>query len=78
MTTVPHTPLRSMGKAYEHYIGKALPTCSYSKNSLLTALGNCKARMVGCQYMISLVPRPHPARLLLAMVAQECTPTSRP
>ena len=30
--------------------GKALPTCSYTKNSLLTALVNCKARMVSCQY----------------------------
>ena len=37
-------------KAYEHHVGKALPTCSYTKNSLLTALVNCKARMVSCQY----------------------------
>ena len=27
-----------LGKAYEHHVGKALPTCSYTKNSLLTAL----------------------------------------
>ena len=30
-------------KAYEHHIGKVLPTCSYTKNSLLTALVSCKA-----------------------------------
>ena len=35
---------------YEHHVGKALPTCSYTKNSLFTALVNCKARMVSCQY----------------------------
>ena len=40
----------ALGKAYEHHIGKALPTCSYTKNSLFTALVNCKARMVSCQY----------------------------
>ena len=40
----------ALGKAYEHHVGKALPTCSYTKNSLLTALVNCKARMVSCQY----------------------------
>ena len=28
----------ALGKAYEHHVGKALPTCSYTKNSLLTAL----------------------------------------
>ena len=40
----------ALGKAYEHHIGKVLPTCSYTKNSLFTALVNCKARMVSCQY----------------------------
>ena len=44
-------PSAALGKAYEHHVGgKAPPTCSYSKNSLLTTLVNCKARMVGCQY----------------------------
>ena len=41
----------AVGKAYEHYVGKALAFLSYSKNSLLTALVNCKAMMVGCQYV---------------------------
>ena len=40
-------PLAALGKAYEHHVGKALPTCSYTKNSLLTALVNCKASMHG-------------------------------
>ena len=40
----------ALGKAYEHHVGKVLPTCSYTENSLLTALVNCKARMVSCQY----------------------------
>ena len=31
-------PPAALGKAYEHHVGKALPTCSYTKNSLLTAL----------------------------------------
>ena len=45
-------PPAALGKAYEHHVGKALPkaTCSYTKNSLLTALVNCKARIVSCQY----------------------------
>ena len=43
-------PPAALGKAYEHHVGKVLPTCSYTKNSLLTALVNCKARMVSCQY----------------------------
>ena len=46
----PPPPPAALGKAYEHHVGKALPTCSYTKNSLLTALVNCKARMVSCQY----------------------------
>ena len=40
----------ALGKAYEHHVGKALPTCSYTKNSLLTALVNCKAKVISCQY----------------------------
>ena len=40
----------ALGKAYEHRVGKALPTCSYTNNSLLTPLVNFKARMVSCQY----------------------------
>ena len=43
-------PLAALGKVYEHHVGKALPTCSYTKKSLLTALVNCKARMVSCRY----------------------------
>ena len=43
-------PPVALGKVYEHHVGKALPTCSYTKNSLFTALVNCKARMVSCQY----------------------------
>ena len=43
-------PPRHWARLMKHYVGKALPTCSYSKNSLLTALVNCKARIVGCQY----------------------------
>ena len=39
-------PPAALGKTYEHHVGKALPTCSYTKNGLLTALVNCKARMV--------------------------------
>ena len=31
-------PPAALGKAHEHHVGKALPTCSYTKNSLLTAL----------------------------------------
>ena len=31
-------PPAALDKAYEHHVGKALPTCSYTKNSLLTAL----------------------------------------
>ena len=38
----------ALGKAYEHHVGKALPTCSYTKNNLLTASVNCKARVVSC------------------------------
>ena len=40
------TLLTALGKVYEHHVDKALPTCSYTKNSLFTALVNCKARMV--------------------------------
>ena len=45
----------ALGKAYEHehHVGKALHSAvyfSYTKNSLLTALVNCKARMVSYQY----------------------------
>ena len=48
----------ALGKAYEHHVGKALPTCSYTKNSLLRALVNCKARMVSCQFsVLQLVSR---------------------
>ena len=43
-------PPAALGKAYEHQHCIQLPTCSYTKNSLLTALVNWKARMVSCQY----------------------------
>ena len=46
-------PPVALSKAYEHHIGKALPTCTITKNSLFTALVNCKARMVSCQYVVS-------------------------
>ena len=51
-------PPPALGKAYEHYVGKALaaliqlPTCGYTKDSLLTALVNRKARMVSCRYAV--------------------------
>ena len=40
-------PPAALSKAYEHHVGKALhsaalPTCSYTKNILLTALVICK------------------------------------
>ena len=43
-------PPAALDKAYEHHVGKVLSTCSYTKNSLLTALVSCKARVVRCQY----------------------------
>ena len=44
----------ALGKVYEHYVGKAAHSAayiySYTKKYLLTAIVNCKARMVSCQY----------------------------
>ena len=48
-------PPVALGKAYELHVSKALPTCSYTKLSLLTALVNCKARMVSCQHEFSVL-----------------------
>ena len=55
-------PPAALGKAYEQHVGKALHSAAYlynyTKNSLLTALVNCKARMVSCQFsMLQLVSR---------------------
>ena len=44
-------PPAALGKAYEHHVGKTLPTCSYTKKIAYSQLlVYCKARMVSCQY----------------------------
>ena len=42
-----------VGKTYEHQVQRCiqLPTDSYTTNSLLTALVNCKTRMVSSQFI---------------------------
>ena len=65
-------PPAALDKAYEHHVGKALSTCSYTKDSLLTALVNCKARVVHCQYdnflLLQLVS--HHDNLIMKLVPQ--------